>query len=171
MKTLKIVSAGKAEVQDVAIPQLRPNHILVKITAVALNPTDWKHIDYMPSPGATVGCDFAGIVEDLASDVHTDLKKGDRVAGVVHGSNATNLESGCFAEYAVVKAHACFKIPSNLSDEEAAILGVALGTVGQALYQNLHLPLPGTPEPAGWYVLVHGGSSATGSIAIQFAKL
>lgn len=41
MKAVKIVSAGKAEVQDVAQPELRDDRILVKVHAVALNPTDW----------------------------------------------------------------------------------------------------------------------------------
>jgi hypothetical protein len=41
MKSIKIVSAGKAEVQDVPQPEARDDCILVKVAAVALNPTDW----------------------------------------------------------------------------------------------------------------------------------
>lgn len=62
------------------------------------------------------------------------------------------------------------KVPDNVSDEEASTLGIGITTVGQGLYQSLGLPLPGTgdrDEP----VLVYGGSTATGSLAIQFARL
>jgi NADPH:quinone reductase-like Zn-dependent oxidoreductase len=41
MKALKVVSAGKAEVQEVPVPKLRDDYVLVKVNAVALNPTDW----------------------------------------------------------------------------------------------------------------------------------
>jgi NADPH:quinone reductase-like Zn-dependent oxidoreductase len=41
MKSIKIVFAGKAEVQDVPQPEARDDCILVKVAAVALNPTDW----------------------------------------------------------------------------------------------------------------------------------
>ena len=61
------------------------------------------------------------------------------------------------------------KIPENLSDEQAATLGVGITTVGQALYQCLGLPLPGRKHD-GATLLVYGGSTATGSLAIQFAK-
>lgn len=62
------------------------------------------------------------------------------------------------------------KIPENVSDEEASTLGVGISTVGQGLYQSLGLPLPGESK-AGYPLLVYGGSTATGSLAIQYAVL
>jgi len=41
MEAVKIVSLGKAEVQTVPVPQLRDEYVLVKVSAIALNPTDW----------------------------------------------------------------------------------------------------------------------------------
>jgi hypothetical protein len=41
MQAIKIVSAGKAEIQSVPLPKLLDHYILVKVTAVAINPTDW----------------------------------------------------------------------------------------------------------------------------------
>jgi NADPH:quinone reductase-like Zn-dependent oxidoreductase len=41
MKAIKVVGIGKAEVQDVPLPKMRDDYILVKVHAVALNPTDW----------------------------------------------------------------------------------------------------------------------------------
>lgn len=92
---IKIKSAGMAElVHDAPIPKLRDDYILVKTAAVALNPTDWKHIDELATPGATVGCDYSGIVQEVGSAVSKDLKPGNRVAGLVHGSmiSASSVE-------------------------------------------------------------------------------
>jgi hypothetical protein len=41
MQAIKIVSAGKAEVQTVPVPKLRDHYILIKTSRVAINPTDW----------------------------------------------------------------------------------------------------------------------------------
>lgn len=41
MKAIKAVVPGKAEVQDVSVPEVRDDWILVKVKYVALNPTDW----------------------------------------------------------------------------------------------------------------------------------
>jgi NADPH:quinone reductase-like Zn-dependent oxidoreductase len=45
---------GEVQVQEISIPKLRDDYILVKTKAVALNPTDWKHVDFLTSKGATV---------------------------------------------------------------------------------------------------------------------
>lgn len=68
--------------------------------------------------------------------------------------------------YCVAKGDIQYKIPDNTTDEEAATLGVGINTVGQGLYQSLELPLPGSGK-AGIWLLVYGGSTATGSLAIQ----
>jgi NADPH:quinone reductase-like Zn-dependent oxidoreductase len=41
MKAIKVVDIGKAEVQDVPLPKMRDDYVLVQVHAVALNPTDW----------------------------------------------------------------------------------------------------------------------------------
>ncbi|KAJ5174223.1 uncharacterized protein N7482_000100 [Penicillium canariense] len=63
--------------------------------------------------------------------------------------------------------------PEFLSFEESASLGVWLATVVQVLYPVMKLPLPSPHILAnsGPALLVYGGSSATGTIAIQVAKL
>ncbi|KAK3670644.1 hypothetical protein LTR78_009479 [Recurvomyces mirabilis] len=178
MKAIKVVSAGKAEIQEVPLPKLRDEYVLVKTTAVALNPTDWKHLDYLSQPGHTVGCDFVGTVEEIGKTANSNnaggqtWKKGDRFAGVSHGVNNAEPEDGSFGEYVMAKGAVGMKVPGNVSDEEAATLGVGISTVGQGLYQSLKLPLPeGQKAGSGEWGLVYGGSTATGSLAIQFAKL
>lgn len=85
-----IKSAGNAELVETSVPALRDDYLLVKVRAVALNPTDVLHIDYLAPVGARVGCDYAGVVEEVGAKVTKPFKKGDRVAGVAHGSNAVS---------------------------------------------------------------------------------
>ncbi|UCK58859.1 hypothetical protein AFCA_001695 [Aspergillus flavus] len=158
-------------VTDRPIPALRDDYILVKTVAVALNPTDWKHIAFLAPPGALIGCDYAGIVEEVGKAVKKPFKKGDRVCGFTHGGNAVQHEDGAFAEYIVAKGDVQIRIPDNLSFQEAATLGVGISTVGQGLYQSLKLALPSEPIKEPEPILIYGGSTATGTLAIQFAKL
>ncbi|OJJ42535.1 hypothetical protein ASPZODRAFT_137171 [Penicilliopsis zonata CBS 506.65] len=171
-KAVVVTSPKKAEVvTDRPLPALRDDYILVKTVAVALNPTDWKHVEYLAPPGVLVGCDYAGVVEAVGKDVTKPFKKGDRVSGFVHGGNAVQTEDGAFAEYIVAKGDLQMHIPDNLSFQEAATLGVGITTVGQALYQSLQMALPTEPITTAEPLLIYGGSTATGSLAIQFAKL
>lgn len=72
----------------------------------------------------------------------------------------------------MAKGDLAIKIPENLSFEEAATLGVGVSTVGQGLYQSLGLPLPGEAKTGeSGTILIYGGSTATGGLAIQYAKL
>ncbi|KAB8227954.1 hypothetical protein ETB97_006742 [Aspergillus alliaceus] len=158
-------------VTDRPLPKLRDDYILVKTVSVGLNPTDWKHIAFLAPPGVLVGCDYSGIVEAVGKDVSKKFSKGDRVCGCVHGANAVQPEDGAFAEYIVAKGDLQMKIPDNLSFQEAATLGVGITTVGQALYQSLKLALPTEPAQNSPFILIYGGSTATGTLAIQFAKL
>ncbi|KAF9630187.1 Alcohol dehydrogenase superfamily zinc-containing [Lasiodiplodia theobromae] len=170
MKVLKI-NDGSAAIVSAPIPSLRPNHILVKTIAVALNPTDWKHIwAFSGTAGCTSGCDYAGVV--TAVNPGSAFKPGDRVAGWTHGGNISNKEDGSFAEYLVANEGIALKIPEGVSFEQAATLGVGITTVGQGVYQTLGLPLPGGERKGEREkLLVYGGSTATGTLAVQFAKL
>ena len=45
---------GEAAAVEASVPTLRDDYILVKVKAVALNPTDWKHVDWLTDNGARV---------------------------------------------------------------------------------------------------------------------
>ncbi|KAF9697960.1 hypothetical protein EKO04_004419 [Ascochyta lentis] len=168
-KAVVHVEKGVCELSDVPLPKVQDNFILVKTKAVALNPTDWKSLEGTPSKGAIVGCDYAGVVEEVGSGVK-DLKIGDRVAGFARGGDPADHSNGAFAEHIKAKAGIHAKIAEHISWEDAATLGVGITTVGQALYQTLGLPLPPAKVTAT-PVLIYGASTATGTLAVQFAKL
>jgi len=175
MKAIVMQGDKKASlVSDRPFPELRRGYVLVKVAAVALNPTDWKHIDYLNHPGLLTGCDYAGTVEKTGTGYDKDWKEGDRICGMVHGGNKLQKEDGAFAEHIVARADVQWRIPESLSFEEAATLGVGVMTVGQGLFQAMKLDFPtpaGAPTKEGKHVLVYGGSTATGALGIQFLKL
>lgn len=173
MKAIVSQDLGQASlIRDHPLPKLQDDYILVQTIAVAINPIDWKYIDYQPSPGATQGHDFAGIVEDVGSAVTKTFKKGDRVCGFTHGGDRFNPDHGAFAEYIVVKGDVALRIPGHVSFEEAASVGVGLYTAGMSLYFSLQLAMPlASPSGAGEPILIYGGSTASGVLAIQFANM
>ncbi|KAF2871289.1 putative zinc-binding oxidoreductase ToxD [Massariosphaeria phaeospora] len=171
MKAIKSVKLGQAEVQEVPIPQLRSDYVLVKVEAVALNPSDWKSLDYLSTPGSTCGNDLAGTVMEVGAGVTAQLKKGDHVAAFAHACNSLEPEDGAFADYAVVKGDVAIKLPDSMSFEEGATLGVAVATIGLGLYQKLGLALPDQPTNELHWVFIHGGATAMGTFAVQMAKI
>lgn len=89
MKAIRIEGRGSAAIIDSPPPKLREGLILVKTTAVAVNPSDWKHIDFMwvgDPTGTRPGLDYAGIILDIGPGVEKDLRIGDRVCGICNGS-------------------------------------------------------------------------------------
>ncbi|OKL57753.1 hypothetical protein UA08_07101 [Talaromyces atroroseus] len=162
-------------VSDRPIPKLRDGYILVKTEAIALNPTDWKSVkNQNAKDGTGVGVDFAGVVEEVGLKVTKSFQKGDRVCGFVNGVNGSYAEDGAFAEYIIAKEFTTIKIPDTLTFEEAATLGCGVTTVGQGLFEKdygLGLALPSEPIKEPEFLLIYGGSTATGTLGIQFAKL
>jgi aspyridone synthetase trans-acting enoyl reductase len=171
-KALKISGPGTVElVESCPIPQPRDDEILVRVICVALNPVDAKSADMSPSLGATVGCDFAGEVVAVGPMVTKALSIGDAVCGCAFGNNPDERDNGAFAEYVCVPGELVIQIPPGMSFATAATLGVGLATVTMALYQALKLPPPGTPPPRKpGFVLVYGGGTATGTLAIQMIR-
>lgn len=146
MKAITI-NENKAKVSEINVPKLRPTYMLAKVDSIALNPTDWKHINgKRAAPGGLSGCDFSGTVVEVGSDVTKAFQPGDRIAGTTHGANFSQPEDGCFAEYAMVKADLMVKIPDSLSFEDAATFPLGVSTVGQGLFQQaVKINLPTEP--------------------------
>ena len=63
------------------------------------------------------------------------------------------------------------KLRQHITDSEAATFGAGISTVGYGLYQRMGLPWPDGTSSDGRLLLIYGGSTTTGMLAIQFAKL
>lgn len=167
-------TAGKLELaKDVETPLLEPGMMLCKVAAVGLNPADVKSNDRTTSPDSTGGFDFAGEILSVGGGV-TRFKPGDRVAGFAHGYNADNKASGAFTSLLLAMEDMTLKIPAGWTYEQGATLGVVVSTAGYALSHYLDIPLPerGTKKSRKKeYVLVSGGATATGMVAIQLLCL
>ena len=169
--------AGKLSVRrDAPVPALGTDEAMVKTTAVAINPVDAKMLDYSPVPGAIHGYDFAGTIVALGEQAPDHLKVGDRVAGFVHGMNPLLPDVGAFAEYVAASVDLLLKIPEEMESQKAATIGLGLFTAGLGLFRDLQVPAsldpPGPFDPSRPdFVLVAGGSTATGTRAIQLLNL
>ena len=110
---------------------------------------------YPPPQDASpvMGLEVAGIVSAVGSG--SRLRIGDRVCALVHG--------GGYATEAIARSDFCLKLEDDISFEQGAALPEALLTVWYNLVERAQLK-------AGERLLVHGGVSGIGSMAIQIAK-
>jgi NADPH:quinone reductase-like Zn-dependent oxidoreductase len=164
--------------KDVPIPTISGTEIQVKVTAVALNPVDYKFADSISPSGSRLGCDFAGVVSAVGNQAAGNWKVGDRVAGMVFGG--IYQDQGAFAEYLKTDGDLVWKIPDNVSNEEASTFGVAAVTAMLTLNVNFEIPWPEsvtkdgiTPSKSFEHkqVLIYSGATTVGLFAIQLAKL
>lgn len=51
MKAIKVISPGDAKLTTVPIPKVLPDSVLIRVEAIALNPSDWKNLDWLAAPG------------------------------------------------------------------------------------------------------------------------
>lgn len=134
-KAITVTAIGSASVTTTPLPALRPDYMLVRTLAVALNPTDHSAVDgHMGGDASTLagcrpGCDYVGVVEEVGPGVTKAFGRGDRVAGVAHGCNQGVPGDGAFAEWIVVKGDLAILVPENVKDVEAATLGIGITTV------------------------------------------
>jgi len=114
-----------------------------------------------------MGYDFSGVVEKLSeSDANKPFSVGDEVFAVNWGNAKHDDESpsigGAFAQYISIPISKLSKKPASLSHELAA----AVALVGTTAYQGLDQ----CKATKGTKILILGGSSAVGFLAIQLAK-
>lgn len=168
MKAIVVRQAGGPEVltlEEVSPPTLeRPGDLRVRVMAAGINPVDAKmraKLSAFPvQPPVVLGCDGAGIVEEVGRDV-ASFKPGDEI---YYCQAPHDKQHGQYAEMAVVDERLAARKPSTLSFEEAAAAPLALITAWEALHDRARL------EP-GQRVLVHAGAGGVGHLAIQVAKL
>lgn len=150
-------------------PPLGPDQVYVRTEAVAVNPSDTKMMGEFVVPGALFGADYAGTVVAVGADVE-GVDVGDRICGAQHSMYAKTPYHGAFGRFNVTNGSVWLKLPPSWSTEAGASLGASVSTAGLAI-RALGLPLPDAPRSVPARVLVYGGSTATGTIAIQLLKL
>jgi aspyridone synthetase trans-acting enoyl reductase len=167
-------AGGYRLADDIEIPHPKPGTMLCRVHAVAVSPYDAKISDYSNIPGAVGGCDFAGTVVEVGEGLNR-FKVGDRILAVTFGLNALDKTAGAFAEYALATEDLACHVPDDMSLSQASSMGLAVATAGLALFQapglQLLMPRPHSDEEAPPYVLVSGGATDTGTMAIQLLKM
>jgi len=161
MTAISIVRAGGPEVlQPVTrpIPQPAPGEVLIKVAFAGVNRHDCgQRLRGFAPPGATdiPGLEAAGEVVATGAGV-TRWKSGDRVCALVNG--------GGYAQYCIAAEPITMPIPAGFDLKLAAALPETLFTAWLNVFMLGRLK-------AGEWLLVHGGSSGVGTMAIQLARL
>lgn len=161
MKYIHVARPGGPEVLEIAVtgvPRPGPGQVLVKVTAAGLNRLDILQRKglYPPPPGESeiLGVEIAGEIVDIGPEA-AGVEAGDRICALVPG--------GGYAEYALADAAMCLPVPAGVDETGAAALPEACYTV----YSNV---IDRAGLKPGERLLVHGGSSGIGSIAIQLGR-
>ncbi|EIM82228.1 GroES-like protein [Stereum hirsutum FP-91666 SS1] len=143
-----------------------PGEALIKVRAVAVNPTDWKIIVFGGAqPGNGSGNDYAGEIVALGPGTHT-VEVGQRVAGWMHA--AFDKTHFAFQEYLITRSDLLIKVPANIPNEEAAAIPVGATTAIIGLSRLFDFP---QRAPLGKTILVCGGASSVGMYVCQLAKI
>ena len=160
MRHVAVREPGGPEVLEIAtapVPTPRADEVLIRVAACGVNRPDVMQRKglYPPPPDASpiLGLEAAGEV----------VARGERVTGIEVGARVTSLcNGGAYAEYVAAPAAQCLPWPEGLDAVEAASLPETCFTVWANLFDL------GRLRP-GERVLVHGGSSGIGVMAIQLA--
>jgi aspyridone synthetase trans-acting enoyl reductase len=181
---LKVTGPGTVAVSKaIPLPVLEPSDVLVQVACISVNHVDGKSAELSPAYGATIGTDFSGVVIALGAGVADDkfraennmqpLAVGDRVLGGIFGNNKLRQDNGAFAEYVAVPARLVWHIPGGMDFATASTLPAAIATVGLSLFRYMELPMPSSTgaNNTAPFVLVYGGGTATGAMAIQILRL
>jgi putative PIG3 family NAD(P)H quinone oxidoreductase len=140
------------------VPQPGPGEVLVKVAAAGVNRPDilQRRGLYPPPPGAPniLGLEIAGEIVAVGEGVEPLLAQ--KVCALVAG--------GGYAQYCVAPAGTCLSIPPILTAVEAAAMPETLFTVWVNLFER------GFAADGDW-VLVHGGTSGIGTMAIALGQL
>jgi NADPH2:quinone reductase len=140
--------------------------LLVKISAVSVNPVDFKirensAKDTVLEIPKIIGWDAVGIVEAVGENVRL-FEVGDPVfyAGDIN-------KQGSNAEYQIIDERIVGKKPTSLSNEEAAVIPLTGLTAWEILFDRIRINPEKDKEKS---ILIIGGAGGVGSIAIQLAK-
>lgn len=144
---------------EVPDPVVGPGEVLVDVAATAVNRADvlQRQGRYPSPPGASeyMGLECSGTISALGPDVAGGWQVGDQVCALLAG--------GGYAERVAVPGETVLPVPPGVDLVTAGALPEVACTVWSNLVMTAGLQ-------AGQTVLVHGGSSGIGTMAIQVAR-
>jgi NADPH2:quinone reductase len=162
MKAIRIHEFGGPEVmhlEDLRDLTAGPGQVVVRVRAIGVNPVDTYirgglHAVKPPLP-YTPGADAAGVVESIGEGV-TKVAAGDSVyvAGTI---------TGAYAGEALCSESQVHRLPSHVTFEQGAAVGIPYATAYRALFHR-------GQARAGEVVLVHGATGGVGTAAVQLAR-
>ena len=161
MKVVEISKFGGPDVLTIAereLPIPNAGEVLIRVSAAGINRPDIMQRKglYPPPPGASdiPGLEVAGEICAVGTGVGPD-KLGQSVCALVSG--------GGYAEYCLAHIGHCLAVPHRLTMAEAAALPECVFTVWTNIFERGKLA-------SGESILIHGGSSGIGTLAIQLAS-
>lgn len=162
MTAIEISTPGGPEVLvpcQRPVPQPAAGEVLLKVAAAGVNRPDviQRKGLYPPPPGASdlPGLEVSGTVVAVGEGVDTGAI-GNRICALVSG--------GGYAEYCTAPFDQCLPVPAALSMAEAAALPETLLTVWHNVFERAY-------ARDGESILIHGGTSGIGTMAIKLGKL
>lgn len=160
MRVIEITEPGGPEVLKVRErerPAPGSHEVLIRVCAAGVNRSDLMQragrYPLPPDASDLPGLEVAGVIDSVGAAVK-DWTPGDAVCALCNG--------GGYAEYVTTPAGQCLPVPDGLDWVSAAALPEAFFTVWINVFQRAGLK-------QGESLLVHGGSSGIGTIAIQMA--
>ena len=161
MKAITVPEFGGPDalvLTEVEAPTARPGEVLVRVAAAGVNRADTlqRQGHYPPPPGESEvpGLEVSGVIEALGEGVE-QWAVGDEVCALLAG--------GGYAELVRVPVGQLLPVPEGVSLVDAAALPEVVCTVWSNVFLIANL------QP-GETLLVHGGSSGIGTMAIQLAR-
>lgn len=163
-RSLPIDASESLFLFDAPYPVARPQDLIVRISAVSVNPVDAKLRVRSAADGTLAtptipGFDAVGTVVGMGEMV-SGFQIGDRV---FYAGDITR--PGSNAQFQAVDERIAAKAPIKLNDAEAAVLPLTALTAWEALFDRLRVPTDQAKT-----LLVIGGAGGVGSIVIQLAK-
>jgi putative PIG3 family NAD(P)H quinone oxidoreductase len=161
VKAITLPEPGGPEalvLDDVPDPMPRPGEVVVEVVAAGVNRADLMqrqgHYDPPPGSSAYPGLEVSGRIAQLGDGVE-GWSVGDEVCALLTG--------GGYAERVAVPAGQLLPVPAGVSLEDAAALPEVACTVWSNVFMTANI------QP-GEVLLVHGGGSGIGTMAIQLGR-
>ncbi|KAF4424228.1 alcohol dehydrogenase [Fusarium acutatum] len=171
-KSIFLSAQGNLLVQPVTEKYMvEGSQCLVRVDYSAINFCDYNFF-YMGLSSFITGFEMSGTVEQMGPD--SRFQVGDAVFGISPVVIPMPSSHGTHQDLVVARSELLYKIPAGVSSKDASVICMPAHTAADALFNviGLGLPVAGVAgiDPVGKGILIWGGASSVGMMAIQLAK-